>query len=100
MIVDFYAAAAISLYKLDDHYYTASDAFWFYLIFTKEIKRSLRSIPLRLVKASGKNRLRNMPDFLLKYYPKEKDCISPSELFSETLAVKGEVRNGKKTGVP
>lgn len=93
MIVDFYAAAAISLYKMDDNYYTASDAFVL-SDFYKTNKDKFEKQTPPFSESFWKEQIKKYAGLLLKYYPKEKIVLVRLS-FSETLVVKGEMRNGK-----
>lgn len=92
IVIDFYAAAAISLYKMGNNYYTASETFVNTDFFRSNAKR-LKKISPPFDEAFWKSAIKNYAEVLLKHYQKEKIilvCLS----FSDTLVIKGEVRNG------
>ncbi len=93
VIVDFYAAAAISLYQLDDNYYTASDAFVLSDFYKSNQEKFKKHTP-PFSESFWKEQIKKYAGLLLKYYPKEKIVLVRLS-FSEMLVVKGEVRNGK-----
>ncbi len=93
VIIDFYAAAAISLYQMDDNYYTASDAFVL-SDFYKSNKEKFKKHTPPFSESFWKKEIKKYAGLLLKYYSKEKIVLVRLN-FSETMVVKGEVRNGK-----
>ena len=92
IVVDIYAAATISVYKMENSYYTASETFKnteFYRNHSDEFER----ISPPFEEAFWKDAVKTYADVLLKHFPKER-IVLIRLLFSDTCVILGEVRNG------
>ena len=92
IVVDFYAAAAISVYKMENSYYTASETFKNTDFFKNHADKFERISP-PFEEAFWKDAVKTYADVLLKHFPKER-IVLIRLLFSDTCVILGEVRNG------
>ena len=92
IVIDFYAAAAISLYKMENNYYTASETFVNTDFFQRNAKK-LKRISPPFDDTFWKNAIKNYAEILLKHFQREK-IVLVCLYFPDTLVKEGEARNG------